>query len=110
MIETHFGSPSNRGGSMWVLAMGTAAVWGTVAAIAASFACGVPATDALTFSLSLSSGIFANSAGNALLATNVHGPASARERNQRPDSSRYMFWSALLRNRLAVVLLTYSSC
>ena len=83
-IGLNTGSPSKRGGVSEVPATLTAAVCGTVAAIAASRACEVPATEAFTFSFGLSSGIRANSGGRALAGTNCHGPAVEFERNQRP--------------------------
>jgi hypothetical protein len=66
----------------------TSAVCGIALAIRASFACGVPATAAFTFSFSLSSGIFAKSAGRASLATCSQGPSFELLRNQRPETSR----------------------
>src|SRR6478736_7427901 len=77
--------PSKRSGSSLACDARTAAVCGTLVAMAASRACDVPAMEALTFSLSLSSGIFAKSAGSALAATKLHGPASFGARNQRPE-------------------------
>ena len=65
----------------------TAAVDGTVAAIAASRACGVADTEALTFSYLLSSGMALKSLASAFAATNCQGPAVFAARNQRPEMS-----------------------
>src|SRR5215510_16125127 len=43
-----FTSPSNFGGSIFASLTLTAAVWGMALAMRASFACGVPATEAFT--------------------------------------------------------------
>src|SRR5512135_474198 len=56
------GSPSIRGVKVAV-ALLTVAVWGIPSAITADWACGVPGTEAFTFSLGLSSGILAKSGG-----------------------------------------------
>ena len=87
-IGASFTSPSNFGGSIFVALTLTSAVCGIAFAISASFACGVPATAAFTFSFGLSSGIFAKSLGSAPLATYSHGPSLAAARNQRPEISR----------------------
>lgn len=68
-MPLHCTAPSNRSGCIFVCEMRTAAVCGTVAAMAASCACGVPATDAFAFSFGLSSGILAKSSGSAFAAT-----------------------------------------
>ena len=74
-IGASFTSPSNFGGSIFASSIFTSAVCGIALAISASFACGVPATAAFTFSFGLSSGIFAKSGGSASLATYSHGPS-----------------------------------
>src|SRR5512143_2649449 len=86
-IGASFGSPSIFGGSIFASATFTSAIWGITLAMRASFACAVPATAAFTFSFSLSSGIFAKSAGSASLATYSHGPSKDAARNQRPEMS-----------------------
>src|SRR5262245_8944852 len=62
----------------------TVAVCGMSLAMTASCACGVCGTAALTFSLGLSSGIWAKSGGRFVPATYCHGPAKSDARNQRP--------------------------
>ena len=86
-IGTSFGSPSYFGGSIFASLTFTSAVCGMRLEMTASFAWGVPATAALTFSLSLSSGIFAKSGGSASFATYSHGPSCVAERNHRPETS-----------------------
>ncbi|MNR22198.1 hypothetical protein D3C85_1391390 [compost metagenome] len=81
------GSPSNCGAVIFSWLFLTADVCGMLAAIAASLACGVPATEALTFSLALSSGMLAKSAGSLSAGVNVHGPCMSLARNQRPEIS-----------------------
>src|SRR5512145_3293248 len=66
-IGASFGSPSIFGGSILVSATLTSATCGIALAMRASLAWGVPATAAFTFSLSLSSGIFAKSSGSESL-------------------------------------------
>src|SRR5262245_10245157 len=75
----------------------------------ASCACAVPGTDALTFSLGLSSGIFAKSGGSSVPGTYSQGPARYAPRNQRPVTSTYVFWSFRYRNTFPVVFLMYTS-
>src|SRR5579862_9187156 len=65
----------------------TVAVCGIELATTASCACGVPGTDAFTFSIGLSSGIFAKSGGRLDAGTYVHGPAVEGALNQRPETS-----------------------
>jgi hypothetical protein len=81
------GSPSNCGAVIFTALFLIAEVCGMVAAMAASLACGVPATDALTFSFGLSSGMLAKSAGSLSAGVNVHGPFMSVARNQRPEIS-----------------------
>src|SRR5262245_13564625 len=66
------------------LARSTTAVCGISLAMRASCACGVPGTEAFTFSLGLSSGIWAKSGGRLVPATYCHGPEKPGARNQRP--------------------------
>src|SRR5215471_3925559 len=61
------GGPGNCGVNV-ALTRSTCAVCGICVAISASFACTVPAIEALTFSLGLSLGICANAAGRSLAA------------------------------------------
>jgi hypothetical protein len=69
-IGRYSGSPSIVGaGSSVVPARSTVAVCGIELAIAASCACGVPGTEAFTFSTGLESGILAKSAGSSRPAT-----------------------------------------
>src|SRR5262249_29533615 len=82
-----WGGPSYFGVSSFVLLFLIAAVSGRLFAITASWAWAVPGTDAFTFSLGLSSGIFAKSGGRFLPGTKVHGPAGVSARNQRPVTS-----------------------
>ena len=65
----------------------TVACCGTLAAITAEAACGVPGTDAFMFSLGLPSGTAAKSGGSALPGTWVHGPFRSGAENQRPETS-----------------------
>src|SRR5262245_31946348 len=88
-----WGGPSYFGVSSLALLFLMAAVSGRLFAITASPAWGVPGTDAFTFSLGLSSGIFAKSGGRSLPGTKAHGPARASARNQRPVTSTYVRWS-----------------
>ena len=70
----------------------TPAVWGMLFATTASCACCVPGTDALTFSIGLSSGIDAKSFGSWSLATKPHGPFRLDgPSNQRPVINAYAF-------------------
>ena len=86
-IGASFTSPSNFGASIFAWLILTSAVCGMALAISASFACGVPATAAFTFSFGLSSGIAAKSFGSASLATNSQGPSKDAARKKRPDTS-----------------------
>jgi hypothetical protein len=63
------GGPSNVIGFAICAVRCTVAVCGIELATTASCACGVPGTDAFTFSIGLSSGIFAKSAGRLEAAT-----------------------------------------
>ncbi len=81
------GGPSNVGVNLGPFARGTVAVCGIVLAIAASCACGVPATDDSTAPASECGGMLRKPAGIASLATNVHGPDIDAAVNQRPASS-----------------------
>src|SRR5262245_29621894 len=80
-------APSITGGAILASLRLTAAVCGMLFAISASSACGVPATEALTFSFGLSSGMLAKSAGRPSLGTLCQDPPRFGERNQRPESS-----------------------
>src|SRR5262245_31616808 len=93
-IGFSWGGPSYVGVLSFASLTLIAAVSGRLFAITASCACGVPGTDAFTFSLGLSSGIFAKSGGRSLPGTNVQGPARASARNHRPATSTYVRWSA----------------
>ena len=93
-IGLSWGGPSYLGAGSFASLTLIAAVSGRLFAITASCACGVPGTDAFTFSLGLSSGIFAKSGGRSLPGTNVQGPAVVSARNQRPATSTYVCWSA----------------
>ena len=86
-MGAHCGAPSNVAVNAGPALSGTVAVCGIVFSISATFACGVPATAGSTAPASDIGGMRAKSAGSASLATNVHGPASAGDRNQRPASS-----------------------
>src|SRR4026207_1659486 len=86
-IGASFTSPSNFGWSIFVWLILTSAVCGIALAISASFACGVPATAGPTFSLGLSSGIWAKSFGSAPEATYSHGPSNDDARKKRPENS-----------------------
>src|SRR5262245_7005758 len=79
------GAPSILTGCGFVVATVTAAVCGMLFATTASCACCVPGTDALTFSMGLSSGIDAKSFGRASNATYAHGPSGPGAENHRPD-------------------------
>src|ERR1700690_1793797 len=68
----------------------TAATSGIEAAMAASLACAVPGTDALTFSFALSTEMCEKSAGRALAAPDSQSPAADEARNQRPAISAYI--------------------
>ena len=61
------------------------AVCGMVAEIAASPACGVPATEASTVPAGAVSGMFAKSGGSWSAGTNCHGPWNVVAMNQRPE-------------------------
>src|ERR1700675_4502067 len=65
----------------------TVAVCGTLLSMTASCACVVPGTEAFTFSIGLSSGIFAKSGGRLAGGTYVQGPAVDAALNQRPAMS-----------------------
>ena len=62
----------------------TVAVWGIEFATTAAWACLVPGTDALTFSIGLSSGMFLKSGGRLATGTYVQGPVVSGALNQRP--------------------------
>jgi hypothetical protein len=79
------GAPSIFTGCGFVSETLTAAVCGIEFATAASCACWVPGTDALTFSMGLSSGIAAKSFGRASNGTQVHGPSGPGAENHRPE-------------------------
>src|SRR5262249_30590654 len=79
------GVPSNVIGLAIDAERCTVAVCGIELATTASFACGVPGTDALTFSTELSSGIFAKSGGRLALGTYCQGPAVEGAENHRPE-------------------------
>ena len=64
------------------------AVCGMELAINASFASGVPGTDASTVPLGLSAGIFPKSGGISAAVTNVQDPSSVPLLNQRPEIRR----------------------
>src|SRR3954468_12806833 len=81
------GGPSNCGVNVGPFLSGTVAVCGIEFSITASCACGVPATVGRTAPALECGGMSAKSCGNALLATNVHGPASEPPVNHRPASS-----------------------
>ena len=68
-IGFNWGGPSYFGVGSFASARLIAAVSGRLLAITASCAWGVPGTDAFTFSLGLSSGIFAKSGGRSLPGT-----------------------------------------
>ena len=72
----------------------------------ASWACEVPGTEALTFSIGLSSGIFAKSGGRLAEATNCHGPAVSGALNQRPAIRTYVFWLSMSLKTRPVVFVT----
>ena len=63
------------------------AICGISAAMAASCACGVPGTEAFTFSFGLVSGMSAKSTGRSVPGSQDHGPVSCEARNQRPVTS-----------------------
>src|SRR5215470_9865531 len=86
-MGAYCGAPSKLGVNFGPFLSGTVAVCGIEFSITASCACGVPATVGSTAPASDCAGIFAKSGGNALLATNVHGPESPGPMNQRPASS-----------------------
>ena len=92
-IGLSWGGPSYFGVASFASLTLIAAVSGRLFAITASCACGVPGTEAFTFSFGLSSGIFAKSAGRSAPDTNVQGPARESARNQRPVTSTYVRWS-----------------
>src|SRR5512143_534283 len=85
-IGAYCGAPSKVGVNVGPFLSGTVAVCGTEFSITAACACGVPATVGSTAPASDCAGIFAKSAGSALLATNVHGPDKPGPVNQRPES------------------------
>ena len=86
-IATNCAAPSYLAVNAGPFCSGTVAVCGIEFSIAASRASRVPATVGSTAPASDVGGIFAKSAGSASLATNVHGPVNAADRNQRPASS-----------------------
>src|SRR5258708_38101523 len=86
-MPANFGAPSYTTFSVVDL-RDTVAVCGMVAAMAASFACGVPGTDTSAFACASSGAIFANSGGKLFPSTHDHGPFRPAALNQRPDSSR----------------------
>src|SRR5215471_1460407 len=100
------GVPSNVIGFAIEAERCTVAVCGIEFATTASFACGVPGTEALTFSTGLSSGIFAKSGGRLAFATYCQGPAVEGAENQRPEMRTYVFWLSMSLNTRPVVLVT----
>jgi hypothetical protein len=70
------------------LVRSTVACCGTLAAMTAEAAWGVPGTDAFMFSLGLPSGTLAKSGGSDFPGTWVHGPFRSGAENQRPVTSR----------------------
>src|SRR5262247_2164221 len=86
-IGAYCGAPSKLGMNFGPFLSGTVAVCGIEFSITASCACGVPATVGSTAPASDCGGIFAKSAGSALLATKVHGPLRLGAVNQRPARS-----------------------
>ena len=66
----------------------------------------MPGTDAFTFSIGLSSGIFAKSGGRLEAGTYVHGPAVEGALNQRPEIRTYVFWLSMSLKTRPVVLVT----
>src|SRR5580765_49153 len=81
------GGPSNCGVNFGPFLSGTVAVCGIEFSMTASCACGVPATVGSTAPASDCAGMRAKSGGSESLATNVHGPESEADMNQRPASS-----------------------
>src|SRR5215510_1829366 len=77
------GAPEMTGVKVAV-ARSMVAVCGIALAMMASCACGVPGTEAFTFSFGLSSGIWAKAGGRLVPATYCHGPEKPGARNQRP--------------------------
>ena len=84
----NFGVPSKVARYVVVFRL-TSAVWGMLLSMSASWACGVPGTEASTAPRGCASGIFAKAAGTLSCGTYSHGP-SVRDgpRNHRPDSRR----------------------
>src|ERR1700727_293407 len=87
-IGRYCGGPSKFGVKVGPFVKGIVAVCGIVLEIAASRACGVPATVGSTAPAGVCGGMCAKSGGSALLGTKVQGPVRAAESNQRPDISR----------------------
>ena len=87
VICAYCGGPSKLGVNFGPFLSGTVAVCGIEFSITASCACGVPATVGSTAPASDCGGIFAKSGGSVSPGTNVHGPVSAPDLNQRPASS-----------------------
>ena len=86
-IGKYCGGPSKFGVKVGPLVSGIVAVCGIELEIAASCACGVPATVGSTAPAGDCGGMCAKSGGSALFGTNVQGPVSAAESNQRPEIS-----------------------
>src|SRR5262245_1676353 len=86
-IGFHCGLPPSKTTGVGWMSRCTDAVCGIWLAIAASLACGVPATEISVSDIGCSGGILAKSAGSFLLGTKVHGPVNALALNQRPEIS-----------------------
>ena len=84
-IGFHCGLPPSKTTGVGWMSRCTVAVCGIWLAIAASLACGVPATEMSKSDIGCSGGIFAKSAGSFLLLMKLHGPVSALALNQRPE-------------------------
>src|SRR5512140_3870033 len=84
-IDLYLGLPSNTGVNAGPPVRGTVAVCGMELAITASFACGVPETDASTTPAGELAGMRRKSGGRSAPATKLQGPLSAAARYQRPD-------------------------
>ncbi|OYW48586.1 MAG: hypothetical protein B7Z30_18745 [Rhizobiales bacterium 12-68-15] len=70
-----------------VMEEGTTDICGMVAAMAASFACGVPGTEMSALALGSLGEIRAKSAGSRSPGTKLHGPDVPGALNQRPEIS-----------------------
>src|SRR5262245_37685617 len=79
------GAPEMTGVKVAV-ARSTVAVCGISLAMMASCACGVPGTEALTFSFRLSSVIWAKAGGRLVPATYCHGRGNPAARTRRPST------------------------